>query len=257
MTMLATTVPRVLLAFDGQRRRFQPGETLSGHYSLEACNPREVKAVELSILWYTEGQRRRGSGGPFFRPARSERRAGRPGRAAALQHASAEQPVELCRRDREDPLVRAGAGLFDPGQGSVCRGGLPIGRRAGRHKRSSHEPDLAGRSVSESVFDSPRPAGRLGVPVRIWRGCRDAGRSAGVGRLAGSDCRPARQRQVEPAGGAVAGIGSAGPPAAADGSARRRARDCRSTWRGSSAGGRHDRDRRRIRAAWPAGIAGH
>ena len=56
MTVSPTTLPRILLSFDGQRRRFQAGETLSGNYALEACSPREVKAIELSILWYTEGK---------------------------------------------------------------------------------------------------------------------------------------------------------------------------------------------------------
>ena len=49
-------LPRVGLSFDGQQRQFQPGETLSGSYALLNIDPRDVKAVELSVLWYTEGK---------------------------------------------------------------------------------------------------------------------------------------------------------------------------------------------------------
>jgi hypothetical protein len=50
------TVPLVSLAFDGECRHFRPGETLSGSYLLEGLDPAEIKAVELSVLWYTEGK---------------------------------------------------------------------------------------------------------------------------------------------------------------------------------------------------------
>ena len=56
MTILRSTLPRVLLYFDAERRRYEPGETLSGYYALEGIPARDVKAVELSILWYTDGK---------------------------------------------------------------------------------------------------------------------------------------------------------------------------------------------------------
>ena len=56
MTISPLTLPRVLLGFDAQRRRYEPGDTLSGCYALEGIASRDVKAVELSILWYSEGK---------------------------------------------------------------------------------------------------------------------------------------------------------------------------------------------------------
>ncbi|HTU26971.1 MAG TPA: hypothetical protein VMF30_16310 [Pirellulales bacterium] len=47
--------PQVELELAGDRRQYQPGETLSGHYRLLGVTAREVRAVELSVLWYTEG----------------------------------------------------------------------------------------------------------------------------------------------------------------------------------------------------------
>lgn len=48
--------PAVLIRLDGNGRARQPGETLSGEYRLLAAAPEEVKAVEVSVLWYTEGK---------------------------------------------------------------------------------------------------------------------------------------------------------------------------------------------------------
>src|SRR5580700_6448951 len=45
---------RVLL--DGNRRVYQPGEVLSGTYQLHSLQRVEPTAVELSVLWQTEGQ---------------------------------------------------------------------------------------------------------------------------------------------------------------------------------------------------------
>jgi hypothetical protein len=56
MTISPLTLPKVLLYFDAQGRRYQPGETLSGYYALEGIPAREIKAVELSILWYSDGK---------------------------------------------------------------------------------------------------------------------------------------------------------------------------------------------------------
>jgi hypothetical protein len=56
MTISPLTLPRVLLYFDAQSRHYEPGETLSGYYALEGTPSREVKAVEVSILWYSDGK---------------------------------------------------------------------------------------------------------------------------------------------------------------------------------------------------------
>lgn len=46
----------VRLLLDGNRRVYQPGETLAGEYRLESLKAVEPAAVELSVLWHTEGQ---------------------------------------------------------------------------------------------------------------------------------------------------------------------------------------------------------
>lgn len=48
--------PSVLIRLDGDRRDFRPGETLSGEYRIESLSPEQIRAIELSVLWYTEGK---------------------------------------------------------------------------------------------------------------------------------------------------------------------------------------------------------
>jgi hypothetical protein len=48
--------PHVTIHFDGNGRVYRPGETLSGEYRLSEIDPGEVKAIEVSVLWYTEGK---------------------------------------------------------------------------------------------------------------------------------------------------------------------------------------------------------
>lgn len=48
--------PRVTIRFDGNGRAYQPGETLSGEYRLESLRREDVKAVEVSVLWHTDGK---------------------------------------------------------------------------------------------------------------------------------------------------------------------------------------------------------
>ncbi len=48
--------PRVRIRLDGNGRAYRPGETLSGEYRLEYVPPDEVRAIEVSVLWYTEGK---------------------------------------------------------------------------------------------------------------------------------------------------------------------------------------------------------
>ena len=47
--------PQIELVLAGDRKQYQAGETLSGHYRLLNVAARDVRAVELSVLWYTEG----------------------------------------------------------------------------------------------------------------------------------------------------------------------------------------------------------
>ncbi|MHB1034961.1 MAG: hypothetical protein ACYC35_19055 [Pirellulales bacterium] len=48
--------PRVTIRLDTDRRVFRPGETLSGEYRIEEMAPGDIQAIELSVLWYTEGK---------------------------------------------------------------------------------------------------------------------------------------------------------------------------------------------------------
>jgi len=48
--------PLVRIRFDGNGRAYHPGETLSGEYRIESVPPEEIKAIEVSVLWYTEGK---------------------------------------------------------------------------------------------------------------------------------------------------------------------------------------------------------
>jgi len=48
--------PTVTIRFHGNGRGYRPGETLSGEYRLESIERDEVKAVEVSVLWHTDGK---------------------------------------------------------------------------------------------------------------------------------------------------------------------------------------------------------
>ena len=48
--------PLVRIRLDGNGRVYRPGETLSGEYRLAGIAPGETKAVEVSVLWQTEGK---------------------------------------------------------------------------------------------------------------------------------------------------------------------------------------------------------
>ncbi|MHC4405395.1 MAG: hypothetical protein ACYTG0_37590 [Planctomycetota bacterium] len=50
------SAPGVTIRFDGNEGTYYPGETLSGSYLLESIDRRDVKAVELSVLWHTVGK---------------------------------------------------------------------------------------------------------------------------------------------------------------------------------------------------------
>ncbi len=40
----------------GESRTFSPGEMLRGEYFVEIADPHDVKSVEVSVLWFTEGK---------------------------------------------------------------------------------------------------------------------------------------------------------------------------------------------------------
>jgi hypothetical protein len=48
--------PRISLALEDHSRVFQPGEALAGYLSVDGVAAAAVRAVELSVLWHTEGK---------------------------------------------------------------------------------------------------------------------------------------------------------------------------------------------------------
>lgn len=48
--------PAIAIRLEGNGRAYQPGESLSGEYRLEGIAPEELTALELSVVWYTEGK---------------------------------------------------------------------------------------------------------------------------------------------------------------------------------------------------------
>jgi hypothetical protein len=48
--------PGVQVQLEGEHRAYRPGEVLSGSFHLTSVEGRAVEAVELSVLWYTEGK---------------------------------------------------------------------------------------------------------------------------------------------------------------------------------------------------------
>ncbi len=48
--------PKISLCLDDDGSVYQPGNTLSGEYRLKSVQPEEIRAIEVSVLWYTEGK---------------------------------------------------------------------------------------------------------------------------------------------------------------------------------------------------------
>lgn len=72
--------PRVTLELAGHDEPYRPGEAISGEYRIDAVRPHDVKAVELSVLWYTLGQGEEDLAVHYF-----ERLAGEEGNAVDLR----------------------------------------------------------------------------------------------------------------------------------------------------------------------------
>ena len=48
--------PAVIIRLTGNGRIYRPGENLTGEYAFEELSPEHIKALEVSVLWYTEGK---------------------------------------------------------------------------------------------------------------------------------------------------------------------------------------------------------
>jgi hypothetical protein len=48
--------PEVLIRLDDNCRAYAPGTTLSGEYRIDSVDGENLQAVEVSVLWHTEGK---------------------------------------------------------------------------------------------------------------------------------------------------------------------------------------------------------
>ena len=48
--------PTVVIRFEADQRVHRPGELLAGEYWIEALEAEQFKAIEVSVLWHTEGK---------------------------------------------------------------------------------------------------------------------------------------------------------------------------------------------------------
>jgi hypothetical protein len=48
--------PRLRLQLDDRPRAYQPGDVLTGRFAVEGFPPGDVRAIEVSVLWQTEGK---------------------------------------------------------------------------------------------------------------------------------------------------------------------------------------------------------
>ena len=58
--------PHVMLRLQDDLRQFNPEEEVRGTISVTGCRPVDVKAIEYSVLWYTEGKGEEDLGVHFF-----------------------------------------------------------------------------------------------------------------------------------------------------------------------------------------------
>jgi hypothetical protein len=47
--------PLISVQIDHAQQTFEPGELLTGAFQVDAVDPAELRAVEVSVLWFTEG----------------------------------------------------------------------------------------------------------------------------------------------------------------------------------------------------------
>jgi hypothetical protein len=50
------TEPLISICLEGQKKQYQPGEELICEYQIDAVEAADLQAVEVSVLWFTEGK---------------------------------------------------------------------------------------------------------------------------------------------------------------------------------------------------------
>jgi hypothetical protein len=48
--------PAIIIRLEGNGRIYRPGESLAGEYAFEELSVDQIQALEVSILWHTEGK---------------------------------------------------------------------------------------------------------------------------------------------------------------------------------------------------------
>lgn len=64
--MMDNTLPVVIIQLDDPPTYYVPGSTLSGSYRITNVEPEEIKQVEFSVLWFTEGKGDEDMGVAYF-----------------------------------------------------------------------------------------------------------------------------------------------------------------------------------------------
>ena len=58
--------PRITFEFDEHPGLYFPGDVISGRAQIETTDPEDVKAIEISVLWYTVGKGEEDMGAHYF-----------------------------------------------------------------------------------------------------------------------------------------------------------------------------------------------
>jgi hypothetical protein len=61
-----SAMPRVDVQFDRPHRQHEPRDHLAVRYRIEGCEGERIRAIEHSVLWYTEGKGEEDLGVHFF-----------------------------------------------------------------------------------------------------------------------------------------------------------------------------------------------
>lgn len=69
------SAPRIEVIFAGGLRQYEPGDLLEVRYAVDGCDDEAIRAVEHSVVWYTEGKGEEDIGVHFFERVAERRRA--------------------------------------------------------------------------------------------------------------------------------------------------------------------------------------
>ena len=101
------TTPAIRITFDSPTAHYQPGDRLSGRFIVEGTQLRTIRAVELSVLWYTAGKGEEDMAVHHFERLVDDHARPLDLRVPRRSPPSAAEPAQLRRRNRESLLVRS------------------------------------------------------------------------------------------------------------------------------------------------------